>query len=276
MVAAPPTAAAAAVSRAALLRHPGVRLIGGGWAFFIAENVVVSNNRDAIIASIGEVNYRRVYSGLSTCACASIAYGYLRHGRKQGPKLWAAAPPAARCGAVALQGLGLVGFSQMLPRLQVPIAMEEAGPTADTWPGTPQPGGGAAMRVRCPMDFSAADTPEDGIAGPKRVTRHPTFWSMGALGLGTALATPFATEVVMFSMPALFAVIGTAHQDYRFRRHSGGELPPEVDAVTSNVPFVALASGAQSWSQLAAEMKWLNASVGVLGALLLALGRRGR
>ena len=76
MVAALPTAAAAAVSRAALLRHPGVRLIGGGWAFFIAENVVVSNNRDAIIASIGEVNYRRVYSGLSTCACASIVVGH--------------------------------------------------------------------------------------------------------------------------------------------------------------------------------------------------------
>eukprot|EP01047_Picozoa_sp_COSAG01_P095036 COSAG01_NODE_25825_length_732_cov_0.781991_2_plen_72_part_01 len=54
--------------------------------------------------------------------------------------------------------------------------------------------------------------PDDGIYGTKRVTRHPTFWSMASVGLGAALASPFATEIVMFSMPALFAVIGTAHQ----------------------------------------------------------------
>ena len=99
---------------------------------------------------------------------------------------------------------------------------------------------------------------------------------MGACGLGAALATPFAAEMVMFSAPALFALIGTAHQDHRYIRNSGGELPPEVDAVTSNVPFVALLQGHQSWGQLGAEMKWLNASLGVLGAVLLALARRGR
>ena len=98
---------------------------------------------------------------------------------------------------------------------------------------------------------------------------------MGLFGLGAALATPFATEVAMFSMPALFALIGTAHQDSRFRRHNmGGELPPDVDAVTSNLPFVALLQGRQSWSALAEEVKWLNCSVAVAGALLLALGRR--
>jgi hypothetical protein len=42
------------------------------------------------------------------------------------------------------------------------------------------------------------------------------------------------------------------------------------------VPFVALLQGHQSWGQLAAEVKWLDASVGVFGAVLLALARRGR
>ena len=173
-----------------------------------------------------------------------------------------------------LQGLGLVGFSQMLPRLQVPITTDldlatDGQPRSSNSPAS-------TVRVRCPMDFRPDDAPEDGIAGLKRVTRHPTFWSMGALGLGTALATPFATEAVMFAMPAVVAAIGTAHQDYRFRRNSGGELPPEVDAVTSNVPFVALITGQQSWVDLAGEIKWLNAAVALFGAGLLAVGRRGR
>lgn len=262
-----------------VLQHRGVRLIGGGWVFFITENVVLSGNRDAIIASIGEVNYTRTYSALSTCACASIAYGYLRHGRQQGPKLWTTTPRAARYGAVVLQGLGLVGFSQMLPRLQVPITMDAGSASEVAARGGPPASDSSAastVRVRCPMDFRAEGAPEDGIAGLKRVTRHPTFWSMGALGLGTALATPFATEAVMFGMPALMALVGTTHQDYRFRRNSGGELPTEVDAVTSNAPFLALITGKQSWGVLGGEIKWLNAAIALLGAGLLAVGRRGR
>ena len=46
-----------AAATSVVLRHPGVRLIGGGWAFFIAENVVISENREAIIASIGDNYY---------------------------------------------------------------------------------------------------------------------------------------------------------------------------------------------------------------------------
>ena len=75
---------------------------------------------------------------------------------------------------------------------------------------------------------------------------------------------------------ALVAAIGTTHQDYRFRRNSGGELSPEVDAVTSNVPFLALFTGQQSWKALGEEMKWLNAAVALLGTGLLAISRRGR
>jgi hypothetical protein len=168
----------------------------------------------------------------------------------------------------------------MFPRLQVPIttdvdlARDGQPRSSDSTASTA--GTASTVRVRCPMDFRPDDAPEDGIAGLKRVTRHPTFWSMGALGLGTAMATPFATEAVMFAMPALVAAIGTAHQDYRFRRNSGGELPPEVEAVTSNVPFLALITGQQSWVALGGEIKLLNAAVALLGAGLLAVGRRGR
>ena len=43
------------------------------------------------------------YNTLSTGACASIAYGYFRFGRKQGPRLWSATGTGVRGAAVALQ-----------------------------------------------------------------------------------------------------------------------------------------------------------------------------
>lgn len=62
---------------ASLLQHRGVRLIGGGWLFFIAENVVLSGNRDAIIGSIGEVNYTRTYSNYAADSSSNDSLGYL-------------------------------------------------------------------------------------------------------------------------------------------------------------------------------------------------------
>jgi uncharacterized membrane protein len=109
----------------------------------------------------------------------------------------------------------------------------------------------------------------DGIYGVQRVSRHANFWSLGLLGLGSALATPFAPEIIFFSMPAVFAGIGGAHQDYRFRKGSGGHLDPEIDRKTCNVPFVALVTGKQSWAQLYEDMKVTNAIVATSAALLL-------
>ena len=64
------------------MNHKGVRWISIGWTSFIAENVVISHNREYLIEKLGESNYRYLYSGLSTMACGSIAYGYLKHGKR--------------------------------------------------------------------------------------------------------------------------------------------------------------------------------------------------
>ena len=53
--------------------HPSVRWIGAGWAGFVAENLVLSHNREEIITALGERNYHRAYNFLSTSACAAIA-----------------------------------------------------------------------------------------------------------------------------------------------------------------------------------------------------------
>ena len=76
---------------------------------------------------------------------------------------------------------------------------------------------------------------------------------------------------MFYTFPAVFAAIGSSHQDYRYRRGSGGSLTPEREAVTSNVPFAALATGRQSWSKLSDEFKWMNAGAAVLLGLGLAL-----
>mmetsp|Transcript_27985 Transcript_27985/g.66298 ORF Transcript_27985/g.66298 Transcript_27985/m.66298 type:complete len:100 (+) Transcript_27985:847-1146(+) len=91
--------------------------------------------------------------------------------------------------------------------------------------------------------------------------------------MGSAVATPFAAEAVLFSGPALMALIGGWHQDTRFRKGSGGVLTPEMEAATSHLPFVALLSGRQSWQALASEMQLENAGVAVSLAAVLYLRR---
>eukprot|EP00667_Euglena_gracilis_P020569 EG_transcript_22290 len=154
----------------------------------------------------------------------------------------------------------------MGPALRVPVAFGGAEniTSSAAVPAAPQP----VLRARCPIDFSPRGGSPDGVHGMKRVSRHPVFWSLAAVGLGSALTTPYVTHVVMFGMPAVFALIGGAHQDYRYRRGWGGTLPPDVDAKTSLLPFGALLTGRQAWGDLAAEVKWTNACLAVALCLL--------
>lgn len=249
----------------AIMQHQGVRWITFGWSAFIAENLVMSHNRQWIISEFGDDKYHMAYNCLSTAACSSIAYGYLRHGRHQGPKLYNKGGPLTKLAGFTLQSIGLIGFSQLGPKLQIPLTTADPVVQATPVPGGSQasvPAAAPKMKARCPIDFSPSDLPPDG--GLKRVSRHPTFWALGFVGLGAALATPFATHVAMFTMPTVFALIGGAHQDYRYRRGWGGTLTPEMDAKTSNIPFVALLSGKQSWSDLYKELKGVNAGLAVL------------
>merc|ERR1711865_1099864 len=107
---------------AALLANKGVRGIGGGWVFFIAENLILSHNRSDIINSIGDGNYHTVYNTLSTAACGSIGYGFFKHRRTGGPIF---KPPRLLLPlGLSCTLLGVVGFSQLIPALQLPYTTE--------------------------------------------------------------------------------------------------------------------------------------------------------
>ena len=122
------------------------------------------------------------------------------------------------------------------------------------------------FRAQCPIDFkyekdSAKKNDESIIYGMKRVSRHSTLWSLGIFALGSSLRTRMVPSVIMFTMPIIFAAIGSTHIDYRYRRGNGGLLTPEMENETSNIPFVALMTGKQNWNDLKNEMKDVNAGI---------------
>jgi hypothetical protein len=202
------------------IQSKGIRWISFGWMGFITENVVLSENRTAIIEAFGDDNYHRLYNTLSTAATGSIAFGFFRHGRKMGPILTQRGTVSKLIG-YSLQSAGLIGLSQLLPKFQIPVVSSQVEEISEGNSDV-TPSSSSAFSLRCPMDFRAKDIPADGIYGMDRISRHATFWSFGFLSLGAAATTVFVPEIVMFTWPVVFAYIGGSHQDHRYRQGKGG------------------------------------------------------
>ena len=134
---------------AQVLAHPSVCLCGGGWLFFVAENAVLSENRQVFIDRLGDRGYKSCYGLLSTCSLASVAYGLWRHGPGPQNKDCGNAVFSIRIGAdLRRTGRGL----QPGPAL--------ANPLGDDFTG-------------CPLDLKAvrAEKASD-VVGLERVTRR--------------------------------------------------------------------------------------------------------
>ena len=253
----------ASLRAAAPIFTTNMRWAVGGWSFFIAENTLLSENREAIITAIGNESYHTCYGTLSTAALASIAYGF-RRVRGASPLQWTGPPPMARvvAGTILSTG-GMASLLQMMPTFQVPVHIAE---------------GSKQWSVRCPFDFQAKDAGPDGEPhGMGRISRHSGFWTMAALCGGSAMVTASVPQAACLAMPTLVAMVGGAHQDSRFRRGMGGYLSPEADRQTSNIPFYALAMGRQEggWAKLWEECKGINLAAAVCAGVVLAV-RRGR
>lgn len=283
----------------AALRAPSMRWAVGGWSFFIAENVILSENRTALREALageggsadveGDKNYHLLYGTLSTAATASIVYGYVSKVRHAPPLQWAAgaAPPGFRIAvSFGLQALGLAGLVQALPKLQVPVAMVSTGGASavavePSRQGSTPAAPARAWAVRCPFDF-AADKNKDPseVRGADRVSRHLGLWSFGLTCLGEAMVVSSIPQAAWLTMPTLVALIGGAHADSRYARGMGGDpLPAAMADRTSNIPFLAMLSGAQGRDAFAAlfdEAKMLNAACATAVAALWAVRRLAR
>lgn len=270
----------------AVIKSKGVKWITFGWLSFIAENVILSENRTEIIERFGDDTYHQVYNTLSTLACGSIAWGYFKHGRHAGPLIRPKGSLPAIVIGTALQTIGFIGALQLLPKLQVPWVIEYAEnketaattgaasiTTATPVPPPQQPA--IKFAARCPMDFRSMKSAEDAdaIVGLERVTRYPFLWIFGLCTIGNAMSTIYWTERVMFTFPTVFAYLGSVHQDSRFKRGMGGSLSQQKEQQTSLLPFVALFEGRQSWDGLRKETKDLNAVLGISAGVLLGVKR---
>lgn len=265
-------------------KNAGVKWITFGWVSFIAENLILSENRTEIIEKFGNDSYHQVYNTLSTLACGSIAWGYLKHGRGMGPTFRARVGIPSLVAGTLIQTIGLVGFAQLLPKLQVPWEIQyenkDSVPSSSITSNSQsitseasKPATGIKFAARCPMDFRSTKAPAnpDEVSGLERITRYPFLWAFGFTCFGSALSTIYWTERVMFSFPMIFALIGSTHQDSRFRRGKGGYLSPEKESKSSLIPFVALLEGKQSWQDVAKELKELNTLLAIGAGGLLGL-----
>jgi uncharacterized membrane protein len=219
-----------------------------------------------------------------------VATGLIIHGyrsvRNVAPFFKTPKSPAALGAAFVLQAVGLAGLSQLAPKMQIPVAYNGGGAPATTAGDVSSPikspsvakAPASVWQVRCPFDFKTSQ--HDAVQGVGRVSRHSSLWSFAAFSVGTAATVASVPQAMCLAAPVAVAVIGGAHQDYRFRRGMGGSLPPDLDARTSNIPFAAMLSGGQgsvpeAFQGLFSELKGLNAGAAVLVAAGLAL-RRGR
>lgn len=248
-----------------LLGSTQTRLAAAGWVFFVAENAILSENRTALIAHLGDDNYHLLYGSFSTAATASIGYTYYKLKRLPVGRTIISTPNQVT--AWAFLSLGLILASQALPKMQIPVTMSAAS-------------NGTKMQVRCPFDFSDQKAAVDShqLRGMERITRHPGLWSFGLIGAGNAALQSHPALKLWWYGPAFVAWLGGSHSDSRFRRGMGGTLDPWYDSQTSNFPFVAMISGKQgrpsdAFAKLTQETKLMNAACAVAAASLFVISR---
>jgi uncharacterized membrane protein len=261
----------------AFLRSPSLRWAAGGWAFFIAENVILSENRTFLIENLGDGGYHNVYGFFSTAAVVSIGYAYVRKVRNVAPLLWTVATPLpSRVASWMILSLGLSMASQTLPKFQIPVAYTANTDEApDKKEENPKPAPSSSFQVRCPFDFTDPKQHGGQLYGLERISRHPGLWSMALVGIGHACLVPSLPQRVWLIMPTLLALVGGAHTDSRYRRGMGGTLEADYDDKTSNVPFAAMLTRVGGWQELATEVKPINALLATGVAALWAFKRSG-
>lgn len=104
--------------------------------------------------------------------------------------------------------------------------------------------------------------------GILRVTRHPLMWSFALWGASHLVARGDAAALLFFGSFALLALSGTVLIDRR--KSTLGEDWRRFAAVTSNVPFAAIASGRNRFDL--AEIGWGKIGIALaLYALMLWL-----
>lgn len=277
----------------AVLTSSQVHWAMSGWIFFLSENIILSENRTALIHYVGgDEIYHALYGTCSTMAVASILYTY-RYKIHRVPINSNVPWPRVVVSWTCLT-TGLAMAVQTLPRLQIPVTLRSVSPSTlqdipSSTPssGIPRTGEDSSkwtIQVRCPFDFTSdrhrsANATSDLVAvyGIDRISRHPGLWSLALICASTAVLQPTVALQTFWMGPTAVAWIGGTHTDSRYRRHIGGTLDPLYDSLTSNVPFLAMITGRQGPDAMrkfvTEELKPVNTVLAVAAATLWTLRR---
>jgi uncharacterized membrane protein len=192
-------------------------------AYFLLIHFVVSGTglRNVLVARLGESRYRGMFALASVVGLAWMAYAY-RH-----------APTVPTWGFVpgfraAANVLVLIAF------LFVVVGLATPSPT------------------QVGMESQLARGP-DVARGMVRITRHPFLWGVALWALVHLIVNGDLASLVLFGSLLVLALAGTAVIDAK-RRRGFGERWLQFTAVTSNVPFAAIAAGRNRLAAAVAEI----------------------
>ena len=196
-------------------------LVAATAAFLLTHFVTSTPLRAKLVATLGEWPYRGVYSLVAFVTLGWMIWAYTGAPREP---LW-------------------TGFRE-LPRLLMPLAFILI----------------ACGYVRNPTMVGAdkllkSEEPARGII---RITRHPIMWGLMLWAGAHVLARGDLRAVVFFGGFLLLAALGTILID---RRKQADPDFRRFKAVTSNIPFVAIAQGRNRivWR----EIGWKRPAIGI-------------
>ena len=192
--------------------------------------------RDRLIAQIGPQRYRIQFSLASVASLVWLCLAF-----NDAPRIWLwSGFPGYRI--IAAVGMALAVVLAVL-------GLTTPSPTAV---------GGDGALARGPV-------------GIQSVTRHPFLWGVALWGALHVMANGELAALILFGSLALLALLGTASID-RKRRRALGAAWDGFAAVTSNLPFLALAQGrARLHLGEHTAWQWLAAAA-AFGVLMAAHG----
>lgn len=181
-------------------------------AYFLLIHLGVSGTRlrDALVARLGPGPYRGAFTLASILGLVWMIYAF-RH-----------APAVLLWGLV----LGLRPTAYALVLIAFLFAVIGVA--------TPSP-------TRVGMESKLAQGP-DIARGMVRITRHPFLWGAALWALVHLIVNGELAALILFGSLMVLALGGTAAIDAKRRRAFGGQWE-QFAAVTSNIPFAAIAAG---------------------------------
>lgn len=202
-------------------------LVAATAAFLLTHFVTSTPLRPRLVAALGEWPYRGVYSLVAFVTLGWMIWAYAGAPHEQ---LW-------------------TGFRE-LPRLVMPLAFILI----------------ACGYARNPTMVGADKLlkSEDPARGMIRITRHPIMWGIILWAGAHVVARGDLRAVVFFGGFLLLAALGTLLID---RRKQADPDFRRFKAVTSNIPFVAIAQGRNrvAWR----EIGWTRPAIGIAAFALV-------